>query len=166
MSTEVAVVEVPPMECPAVMLPTPANMKNMTKQLAAMPAKLGALMEVQAASMAQDEVDKLTGPIMGRPKSATFRTCDVVGLDTLVHVSNGLKANCPNDERKEVFEIPAYVSSMLENNWLGSKSGQGFYKKTTNEKGKKTILELDLKTLEYTEKKKIKFQTKLKNQKG
>ena len=114
---------------------------------------------VEELGLSVGEVDKLTGPIMGRPKSATFRTCDVVGLDTLVHVSNGLKANCPNDERKEVFEIPAYVSSMLENNWLGSKSGQGFYKKTTNEKGKKTILELDLKTLEYTEKKKIKFPT-------
>jgi len=114
---------------------------------------------VDELGLSVGEVDKLTGPIMGRPKSATFRTCDVVGLDTLVHVSNGLKANCPNDERKEVFEIPSYVSSMLENNWLGSKSGQGFYKKTTNEKGKKTILELDLKTLEYTEKKKIKFPT-------
>ena len=114
---------------------------------------------VDELGLSVGEVDKLTGPIMGRPKSATFRTCDVVGLDTLVHVSNGLKANCPNDERKEVFEIPSYVSSMLENNWLGSKSGQGFYKKTTNEKGKKTILELDLKTLEYTEKKKIKFRT-------
>ena len=114
---------------------------------------------VEELGLSVGEVDKLTGPIMGRPKSATFRTCDVVGLDTLVHVSNGLKANCPNDERKEVFEIPTYVSSMLENNWLGSKSGQGFYKKTTNEKGKKTILELDLKTLEYTEKKKIKFPT-------
>lgn len=114
---------------------------------------------VKELDLSVGEVDKLTGPIMGRPKSATFRTCDVVGLDTLVHVSNGLKTNCPKDERNDVFEIPDYVSKMLDKNWLGSKSGQGFYKKSVDNKGKKTILELDLKTLEYTEKKKIKFPT-------
>jgi 3-hydroxyacyl-CoA dehydrogenase len=84
-----------------------------------------------------EEVDKLTGPAMGRPKSATFRTCDVVGLDTLVHVANGVKDNCPNDERREVFEIPSYVAKMVEKGWLGSKSKQGFYKKTINSEGKK-----------------------------
>jgi 3-hydroxyacyl-CoA dehydrogenase len=114
---------------------------------------------VKELDLSVGEVDKLTGPIMGRPKSATFRTCDVVGLDTLVHVSNGLKINCPKDERNDVFEIPDYVSKMLDKNWLGSKSGQGFYKKSVDNKGKKTILELDLKTLEYSEKKKIKFPT-------
>ncbi len=114
---------------------------------------------VKELELSVGEVDKLTGPIMGRPKSATFRTCDVVGLDTLVHVSNGLKENCPKDERKEVFEIPDYVSNMIKNNWLGSKSGQGFYKKSIDKNGKKTILELDLNTLEYSEKKKIKFPT-------
>ena len=114
---------------------------------------------VKELDLSVGEVDKLTGPIMGRPKSATFRTCDVVGLDTLVHVSNGLKTNCPKDERNDVFEIPDYVSKMLDKNWLGSKSGQGFYKKSVDNKGKKTILELNLKTLEYTEKKKIKFPT-------
>ena len=114
---------------------------------------------VKELDLSVGEVDKLTGPIMGRPKSATFRTCDVVGLDTLVHVSNGLKTNCPKDERNDVFEIPDYVSKMLDKKWLGSKSGQGFYKKSVDNKGKKTILELDLKTLEYTEKKKIKFPT-------
>merc|ERR1711981_923126 len=56
-----------------------------------------------------EEVDKMTGPVMGRPKSATFRTCDVVGLDTLVHVANGLKANCPKDESKKLFELPHYI---------------------------------------------------------
>lgn len=105
------------------------------------------------------EVDKLTGPIMGRPKSATFRTCDVVGLDTLVHVANGVKDNCPKDERNNIFNTPAFVSKMLENNWLGSKSGQGFYKKSKDENGKKTILELDLETLEYKPKSKVKFTT-------
>ena len=96
-----------------------------------------------------EEVDKLTGPVLGRPKSATFRTCDVVGLDTLVHVANGLKANCPNDEEKALFELPAYISKMVENNWLGSKSGQGFYKKVKGDDGKSEILSLDLNTLEY-----------------
>jgi len=96
-----------------------------------------------------EEVDKLTGPVLGRPKSATFRTCDVVGLDTLVHVANGLKANCPNDEEKALFELPEYISKMAENNWLGSKSGQGFYKKVKGDDGKSEILSLDLNTLDY-----------------
>lgn len=106
-----------------------------------------------------EEVDKLTGPAMGRPKSATFRTCDVVGLDTLVHVANGVKDNCPNDERRDVFEIPSYVSKMVENSWLGSKTKQGFYKKTTNAEGKSEILVLDLETLEYRSQNKVKFAT-------
>lgn len=105
------------------------------------------------------EVDKLSGPILGRPKSATFRTCDVVGLDTLVHVANGLKQNCPDDEEKELFELPDYIAKMVENNWLGSKSGQGFYKKIKDENGKKTILALDLNTLEYKKPDKVKFPT-------
>jgi 3-hydroxyacyl-CoA dehydrogenase len=105
------------------------------------------------------EVDKLSGPILGRPKSATFRTCDVVGLDTLVHVANGLKQNCPDDEERELFELPDYIAKMVENNWLGSKSGQGFYKKTKDENGKKTILALDLNTLEYNKPDKVKFPT-------
>lgn len=106
-----------------------------------------------------EEIDKLTGPAMGRPKSATFRTCDVVGLDTLVHVANGVKDNCPTDERLEVFETPSFVSKMVENNWLGSKSGQGFYKKTKNAEGKSEILALDLETLEYRSQNKVKFAT-------
>ncbi len=106
-----------------------------------------------------EEVDKLTGPILGRPKSATFRTCDVVGLDTLVHVANGLKANCPDDEEKDLFDLPDYVSKMVENGWLGSKSKQGFYKKVTNAEGKSEILSLDLTTLEYRAASQVKFPT-------
>jgi 3-hydroxyacyl-CoA dehydrogenase len=106
-----------------------------------------------------DEVDKLSGPILGRPKSATFRTCDVVGLDTLVHVANGLKANCPNDEERSLFELPDYIAKMVENGWLGSKSGQGFYKKSKDEKGNKQILSLDLNTMEYKVPEKVKFPT-------
>ena len=114
---------------------------------------------VEDMGLSIEAVDKLTGPAMGRPKSATFRTCDVVGLDTLVHVSNGVASNCPDDERSESFVIPAYVQHLVDNNWLGSKSGQGFYKKSKNEKGKRKILVLDLKTLEYRDKVKVKYAT-------
>lgn len=106
-----------------------------------------------------EQVDKLTGPVMGRPKSATFRTCDVVGLDTLVHVANGVRDNCPDDEQRSLFEIPSYVTKMVENGWLGSKTKQGFYKKVKDEKGKSTILSLDLNSLEYTPQVKVKFAT-------
>ncbi len=114
---------------------------------------------VKEMGLTVEEVDKLSGPIMGRPKSATFRTCDVVGLDTLVHVANGLKDNCPNDEAKELFELPSYISQMVEKGWLGSKTKQGFYKKVKNEDGKSEILVLDLETLEYKEKSRVKFPT-------
>lgn len=114
---------------------------------------------VKEMGLTVDEVDKLSGPIMGRPKSATFRTCDVVGLDTLVHVANGLKANCPNDEEKHLFELPDYISKMVENNWLGSKTKQGFYKKIKDENGKSQILSLNLDTLEYSPKDRVKFPT-------
>tara|TARA_R110002073_G_scaffold306012_5_gene475203 strand:+ start:44719 stop:47124 length:2406 start_codon:yes stop_codon:yes gene_type:complete len=106
-----------------------------------------------------EEVDKLTGPVIGRPKSATFRTIDVVGLDTLVHTANGVKDNCPNDEMKEQFVIPDFVNTMMENKWLGSKTKQGFYKMTKDANGKKEILSLDLNTLEYRPKQRAKFAT-------
>jgi 3-hydroxyacyl-CoA dehydrogenase len=114
---------------------------------------------VEKMGLTVEEVDKLTGPVLGRPKSATFRTTDVVGLDTLVHVANGLKANAPDDEAKELFELPNYVAKMVENKWHGDKTGQGFYKKIKNEQGKSEILALDLKTLEYKPQQKIKFAT-------
>jgi len=106
-----------------------------------------------------EEVDKLTGPVIGHAKSATFRTADVVGLDTLVHVANGVKDNCKDDERNDVFTIPDYVQKMVDNKWLGSKSGQGFYKKVKGEGGKSDILSLNLETLEYGEQKKASFPT-------
>ena len=114
---------------------------------------------VEEMGMTVEEVDKLSGPIMGRPKSATFRTCDVVGLDTLVHVANGIKDNCPKDEELELFALPNYITQMVDNGWLGSKSKQGFYKKVKDENGKSQILVLDLKTLEYKEKSRVKFPT-------
>jgi 3-hydroxyacyl-CoA dehydrogenase len=79
---------------------------------------------VEKMDLTIDEVDKLTGPVLGRPKSATFRTCDVVGLDTLIKVSRGLEANAPNDESKHVFKIPEFISKMEANNWLGDKTKQ------------------------------------------
>ncbi|MCK8523026.1 3-hydroxyacyl-CoA dehydrogenase NAD-binding domain-containing protein [Aquimarina sp. D1M17] len=106
-----------------------------------------------------EEVDKLTGPVIGRPKSATFRTVDVVGLDTLVHVANGIAENCPDDERHELFKLPDFINTMMENKWLGSKTKQGFYKKHVSPEGKKDILSLDLDTLEYREKKRASFAT-------
>lgn len=114
---------------------------------------------VKEMDMTVEEVDKLTGPVIGRPKSATFRTVDVVGLDTLVHVANGIAQNCPDDERKELFALPGFINKMMENQWLGSKSGQGFYKKTKNAEGKTEILTLDLTTLEYRQNKRAKFAT-------
>ncbi len=109
---------------------------------------------VNEMDLTVEEVDKLTGPVIGRPKSATFRTVDVVGLDTLVHVANGIFENCPNDEAHDLFQMPAFITKMSENNWLGSKTNQGFYKKVD-----KDILTLDLKTLEYRPAKKASFAT-------
>lgn len=114
---------------------------------------------VEEMDLTIEEVDKLTGPVLGRPKSATFRTCDVVGLDTLVAVANGLKENCPNDEERALFEVPAFVKKMVENNWLGSKTKQGFFKKTVDAEGKKVFLALNLKTMEYEPSKKVSFPT-------
>lgn len=114
---------------------------------------------VEEMDLTIDEVDKLTGPVLGRPKSATFRTCDVVGLDTLALVANGLHANCPKDEENALFVLPEFVRKMLDNKWLGSKTKQGFYKKSTSVEGKKEILSLNLKTMEYEPAKKASFPT-------
>ncbi len=101
------------------------------------------------------ELDKLTGPIIGRAKSATFRTADLVGIDTLVHVADNIRETT-KDEANETFAIPDYIRKMLENKWLGSKTKQGFYKKV-EEGGKKKFLSLDFETMEYVEAPKPKF---------
>ncbi len=106
-----------------------------------------------------DEIEALTGPIIGRPKSATFRTADVVGIDTLVKVAKGVYENCPDDEAKEQFVIPAWLNKMVENNWLGDKTGQGFFKKIKSAGGEKEILTLNLQTLEYGARQKPRFAT-------
>ena len=109
---------------------------------------------VKEMNLTIEEVDKLTGSVIGRPKSATFRTVDVVGLDTLVHVANGLYENCPNDEAHDLFQLPDFINKMMENKWLGSKTKQGFYKKVD-----KDILSLDLDSMEYRPQQKASFQT-------
>ena len=101
------------------------------------------------------EMDKLTGPVIGRAKSATFRTADIVGLDTLVHVANNIKETT-DDEANEYFAIPDYLQQMLDKKWLGSKTKQGFFKKVV-EDGKKKFLSIDFNTMEYVEAPRPKF---------
>jgi len=114
---------------------------------------------VEKMDLTVEEVDKFTGPALGRPKSATFRTTDVVGLDTMIKVANGLYDNCPEDKAHDLFKLPAYVQKMAENNWLGDKTKQGFYKKIKGENGQSEILALDLKTMEYRPQQKVKSAT-------
>jgi 3-hydroxyacyl-CoA dehydrogenase len=120
---------------------------------------------MQALGLNVDEVDALTGPVLGRPKSATFRTGDVVGLDTLVHVAKALPENAPGDEAKDIFKLPPFLEKMIKNKWLGDKTGQGFYKKSKvksdNPKApsETEILTLNLETMEYGAKGKAKFAT-------
>ncbi|THH41874.1 3-hydroxyacyl-CoA dehydrogenase/enoyl-CoA hydratase family protein [Neolewinella litorea] len=96
-----------------------------------------------------ETVDKLTGPALGRPKTGTFRLGDLVGHDTGAHVMTGIRENAPDDESAAVLEIPQYYQFLIDNNFLGNKTGQGFYKKVLDEEGNRQILGLNLKTLEY-----------------
>jgi 3-hydroxyacyl-CoA dehydrogenase len=104
-----------------------------------------------------EAVDKLTGPIIGHPKSASFRTADLVGLDTLLHVSGNVYEGAPNDEKREMFKAPDFIKQMIEKNLLGEKTGQGFYKKSKDIEGNKVILSLDYNTLEYSPQEKVKL---------
>ncbi|MBT4959513.1 MAG: 3-hydroxyacyl-CoA dehydrogenase [Flavobacteriaceae bacterium] len=117
------------------------------------------LNNIKKLDLSIEEIDKLTGPIIGSPKSATFRTSDIVGLDTTVNVATGIYKNCLNDEFRDTFKLPKYIYKMLENNWLGSKTNGGFYKRIKDENGKSTILSLDLESLEYSPVKKVSFET-------
>lgn len=119
-----------------------------------------AIMKVmEQLGLTVDEVDALTGPIVGRPKSATFRTADVVGIDTLVKVAKGVAENCPQDEARAIFTIPAWLDKLVEKKWLGDKSGQGFFKKVKTPDGKSDIQTLNLSTFEYAPRVKSKFAT-------
>lgn len=112
---------------------------------------------MQEMGLSVEEVDALTGPLTGRPSSATFRTCDVVGIDTLVKVAQGVHDNCPDDESRSLFAIPDYVQKMTANGWYGDKTGQGFYKKVKGAGGKSEILALNLQTFEYNPSAKPRF---------
>lgn len=114
---------------------------------------------VEQMGLTVEEVDKYTGPAMGHPKSATFRTADVVGLDTLVNVANGLDQNAPDDEAKGVFTLPSFITQMVENKWLGEKTKKGFYQKVKGEDGSSEILSLNLKTLTYEPQSKVRSTT-------
>lgn len=107
--------------------------------------------------MTIEEVDKLTGSAMGRPNTGTYRLGDLVGLDTAEKVNAGILHNCPDDEQRSLFETPPFMKKIVENGWLGDKSGQGFYKKVKNEKGESEILSLDFTTMEYVSKRSVKF---------
>jgi 3-hydroxyacyl-CoA dehydrogenase len=117
---------------------------------------LNALRLMGALGMTVEEVDACTGPAVGWPKSATFRTADIVGLDVLVHVVKNIYQTAPNDESRESYKVPAVVEEMVKRSWLGDKTGQGFYKKVRGA-GEKEILTLDVNTMEYRPRQKAKF---------
>jgi 3-hydroxyacyl-CoA dehydrogenase len=117
---------------------------------------LNALRLMGTLGMTVEEVDACTGPAVGWPKSATFRTADIVGLDVLVHVVKNIYETAPNDESREMYKVPALVEEMVKRGWLGDKTGQGFYKKVKGE-GEKEILTLDVNTMEYRPRQKARF---------
>lgn len=118
------------------------------------------LHEVKNIGLNVTDIDRLTGSVIGRPKSATFRTADVVGLDTLVNVAKGLHdSGVETNNFNSIFELPDYIEKMMNKQWLGSKSGQGFFKKVKTEDGKSDILGLNLETLEYEKYEKSNFAT-------
>ncbi|MGA2811113.1 MAG: 3-hydroxyacyl-CoA dehydrogenase NAD-binding domain-containing protein [Candidatus Acidiferrum sp.] len=116
---------------------------------------LNALRLMGELDMTVEEVDACTGPAVGWPKSATFRTADLVGLDVLSHVIKNIYETAPNDESRERYKIPQLLEEMTKRGWLGDKTGQGFYKKT--KAGPREILTLDVRTMEYRAKQKAKF---------
>src|SRR5579859_1655944 len=117
---------------------------------------LNAIRLMTALGMTIEEVDACTGPAVGWPKSATFRTADLVGLDVLIHVVKNIYETAPNDESHEMYKVPGFVEEMARRKWLGDKTGQGFYKKVKGE-GEKEILALDVNTMEYRPRQKARF---------
>lgn len=120
-------------------------------------AFLATLHAMEKAGLTVDEVDALTGQLIGRSKSATFRTADIVGLDTLAFVAKGLHQFCVEDESRDQLLLPSWIDKMLQQQWLGDKSGQGFYKKTKDDSGKKIFLSIDTQSLSYTSPRKTRF---------
>ncbi len=120
---------------------------------------LSVIRTMQEMELPVEAVDGITGPVIGNAKSASFRTADLVGLDTMAHVASNVYDNAAQDERRDEFQVPDLLKSMIDKNLLGEKSGAGFYKKSTDDKGKKVVLSLDPKTLEYTPQKKARFES-------
>ena len=117
---------------------------------------LNALRLMGTLGMTVEEVDACTGPAIGQPKSATFRTADIVGIDVLVHVVKNIYESVPNDESREMYRVPALVEEMVRRGWLGDKTGQGFYKRVKGS-GEREILTLDEHTMEYRPCQKARF---------
>jgi 3-hydroxyacyl-CoA dehydrogenase len=120
----------------------------------------GMLYAIQAMmdlGLSIEAVDQLTGPIIGHPKTASFRTADLVGLDTVVHVANNVYEGAPDDEKRQLFKVPDFIQKMVEKNMLGDKTNVGFYKKTKDDEGKKVILSLDYSTLQHSPQEKVKL---------
>jgi 3-hydroxyacyl-CoA dehydrogenase len=117
---------------------------------------LSTLAVMSAEGLTVEEVDAITGPALGRPKSATFRTLDLVGLDVFIHVARNVGEKVTEPWEKEAFNIPAALVSMMEKRWLGEKTGRGFYMKQKSN-GQKQVLSLDLSSMDYREQKKARF---------
>ena len=120
---------------------------------------LRTLARMQAEGFTIEEVDKICGPALGRPKSAVFRTADLVGLDTFFHVTKNCYDSLVNDDERETFKPPEFLIKMVEKGMLGDKTGGGFYKKDKKGEGEKEILVLDLKTLEYRAQTKVRYES-------
>ncbi|SFU07940.1 3-hydroxyacyl-CoA dehydrogenase [Algoriphagus locisalis] len=121
-------------------------------------AIISAMHTIEKMGLGVSEVDKLTGTIIGRAKSATFRTMDVVGLDTTVNVANNLYKALPNDESREKFKLPKIMEVLYEKKWLGDKTGSGYFNMIRHEDGSKELKEIDFETFEYKELEKPKFK--------
>ncbi|MBC7543221.1 MAG: 3-hydroxyacyl-CoA dehydrogenase/enoyl-CoA hydratase family protein, partial [Candidatus Sericytochromatia bacterium] len=122
-------------------------------------AMMAAMHHMDAEGLTFDQVDKILGPSTGRPKSATFRTADIVGLDTMVHVAKNVYDHCTTDEKRDTFIVPAYLPQMVERKLLGQKSGAGFFKMDKSPDGKKAIHRLDTTTFEYVPTDKVRFDS-------
>jgi 3-hydroxyacyl-CoA dehydrogenase len=118
---------------------------------------LNALRLMSKQGMTIEDVDACTGPAVGWPKSATFRTADIVGLDVLMHVVKNIYETAPNDESREAYKVPEFVEEMAKRKWLGDKTGQGFYRRAKGGQGEKEILTLDIATMEYRPRQKARF---------
>src|SRR5579864_4735547 len=117
---------------------------------------LNVLRLMSEMGMTIEEVDACTGPAIGYPKSATFRTADIVGIDVLTHVVENIYENTPDDESREIYKVPALIQEMVKRGWLGEKTGHGFYKRVKKD-GQSEILTLDPQTMEYRAKQKARF---------